>query len=71
MVREPFLPDESSLSPDACTSSVKLAPIDSSLFPNPTVVKDAEVMPTLLSSDEEGHDDPEFGEFLLDAVDWL
>lgn len=41
-----------------------LDPIDSSLFP----VKDEEKLPALLS-DEENED--EFGEFLLDAVQWL
>jgi hypothetical protein len=42
----------------------KLEPIDSSLFP----VKQEEELPTLLT-DEENED--EFGEFLLDAVQWL
>ena len=41
-----------------------LDPIDSSLFP----VKEEEKIPTILS-DEENED--EFGEFLLDAVQWL
>jgi len=41
-----------------------LDPIDSSLFS----VKDDNKLPTLLS-DEENED--EFGEFLLDAVQWL
>jgi len=41
-----------------------LDPIDSSLFP----VKDEVKLPVLLS-DEEKED--EFGEFLLDAVQWL
>lgn len=76
----PFLPDASTLtSPDVCTSafpvkSIVSETLEMSMLPNPTTVKD-EVMPTLLSSDdEENHDDPEFGEFgefLLDAVDWL
>lgn len=42
----------------------KLDPIDSSLFP----VKQEEALPSLLA-DEENPD--EFGEFLLDAVQWL
>lgn len=64
----PLLPtsEDSLLPPDTCLSSnteVKLAPIDSNLFP----VKE-EKLPALLS-DEETED--EFGEFLLDAVQWL
>ena len=64
----PLLPtsEDSIMPPDACLSSntnVKLAPIDSALFP----VKE-EKLPTLLT-DEENED--EFGEFLLDAVQWL
>ena len=64
----PLLPtsEDSILPPDACLSStpdVKLAPIDSNLFP----VKE-ERLPALLT-DEENED--EFGEFLLDAVQWL
>ena len=45
-------------------SSTPLDPIDSTLFP----VKEEEKLPALLS-DEENED--EFGEFLLDAVQWL
>jgi len=48
----------------AVASTTTLDPIDSSLFP----VKDEDKLPTLLS-DEENED--EFGEFLLDAVQWL
>mmetsp|Transcript_2099 Transcript_2099/g.3861 ORF Transcript_2099/g.3861 Transcript_2099/m.3861 type:complete len:369 (+) Transcript_2099:132-1238(+) len=44
--------------------TTKLAPIDSSLFP----VKREDELPSLLT-DEENED--EFGEFLLDAVQWL
>ena len=65
---------EACLSGDVTTQAVEsgtynratttLDPIDSSLFP----VKDEEKLPTLLS-DEENED--EFGEFLLDAVQWL
>jgi hypothetical protein len=42
---------------------VKLEPIDSTLFPFP-------VQPEVAVLSDE-HADPEFGEFLLDAVDWL
>lgn len=49
---------------NSAASSTTLDPIDSSLFP----VKEEEKLPTLLS-DEETED--EFGEFLLDAVQWL
>ncbi len=63
----PLLPDPSLyLEPDPCPSSVetlKLDPIDSTLFP---CLDQAES--TVLS---ELQADPEFGEFLLDAVDWL
>ena len=45
-------------------SSTTLDPIDSSLFP----VKEEQKLPNILS-DEENED--EFGEFLLDAVQWL
>mmetsp|Transcript_12449 Transcript_12449/g.26361 ORF Transcript_12449/g.26361 Transcript_12449/m.26361 type:complete len:364 (+) Transcript_12449:114-1205(+) len=48
----------------AISSTTTLDPIDSSLFP----VKEEEKLPTILS-DEENED--EFGEFLLDAVQWL
>jgi len=46
------------------TTSSTLDPIDSSLFP----VKEEDKLPALLT-DEENEDD--FGEFLLDAVQWL
>ena len=64
----PLLPssDGSVLSPEACLSSTqesKLEPIDSSLFS----MKE-EKLPALLT-DEETED--EFGEVLLDAVQWL
>lgn len=64
----PFLPpsDDLLLPPETCLSlstGIKLERIDSSLFP-----AKAEPLPTLLS-DEENED--EFGEFLLDAVQWL
>ena len=74
----PELPssDDAILPPDTCVSSstaaakvasapsaVKLDPIDSTLFPSKE-----ERLPTLLT-DEENED--EFGEFLLDAVQWL
>jgi hypothetical protein len=48
----------------AAVMAAKLEPIDSSLFP----VKQEEELPTLMT-DEENED--EFGEFLLDAVQWL
>ena len=79
----PFLPkSEDSVTimptPEACHSAetpeparssnaygtTTLDPIDSSLFP----VKEEPKLPVLLS-DEENED--EFGEFLLDAVQWL
>eukprot|EP00428_Durinskia_dybowskii_P009659 CAMPEP_0170304264 /NCGR_PEP_ID=MMETSP0116_2-20130129/52474_1 /TAXON_ID=400756 /ORGANISM="Durinskia baltica, Strain CSIRO CS-38" /LENGTH=303 /DNA_ID=CAMNT_0010556251 /DNA_START=54 /DNA_END=965 /DNA_ORIENTATION=- len=59
--------DEPVLTPEvilSATPMVKLDPIDSSLFS----VKEEEKLPALLS-DEEKED--EFGEFLLDAVQWL
>lgn len=64
----PLIPtsDDAILPPEAVLSAppaVKLDPIDSSLFP----VKE-ERLPALLT-DEETED--EFGEFLLDAVQWL
>lgn len=64
----PLLPEDL-LSPEPCLSHsavVKLEPIDSSLFPYPAD-KDRE-MPSLLTDEEKEN---EFGEFLLDAVDWL
>ena len=64
----PFLPtSEAAISPPepcASSSAVKLEPIDSNLFP----VKEQQELPVLLT-DEETED--EFGEFLLDAVQWL
>ena len=54
------------LPPEACVSStagIKLDPIDSALFS-----AKEEKLPDLLT-DEEAED--EFGEFLLDAVQWL
>lgn len=65
----PLLPtsEDSVLPPEICLSSsntgVGLEPIDSSLFP----VKEEKSLPLL--TDEENED--EFGEFLLDAVQWL
>lgn len=65
----PILPppsDETPSLPDAILSStpdVKLEPIDSTLFPTKE-----EKLPNLLT-DKENED--EFGEFLLDAVQWL
>jgi hypothetical protein len=55
--------DDSLLTPEPCLSEVKLEPIDSTLFPFP-------VQPEVAVLSDE-HADPEFGEFLLDAVDWL
>ena len=65
----PLLPDsdDQALPPEVVLSAprlVKLEPIDSSLFP---VAKD-EKLPALLI--DEGNED-DFGEFLLDAVQWL
>ena len=76
----PLLPDEMMLSPDPCSSSaamtaaptVKLVRIDSALFPRPTKEEDLATIPmpaTTLTDVEEN--EAEFGEFLLDAVDWL
>jgi hypothetical protein len=64
----PLLPhEEALLSPDPVTSvsAIKLDPIDSTLFPCPR----EDGMATLLTDEEEN--EAEFGEFLLDAVDWL
>ena len=64
----PYLPTSDSviLPPETCSSStIKLEPIDSSLFP---AFKEEAPLPALLT-DEESED--EFGEFLLDAVQWL
>lgn len=57
--------------PDHCPSTVgknkmTLDPIDNSLFLNPTA--SAEEGSAVVLTDEEEN---EFGEFLLDAVDWL
>jgi len=52
------------LVPKPATATNTLDPIDSSLFP----VKEEDKLPVLLT-DEENED--EFGEFLLDAVQWL
>jgi hypothetical protein len=63
----PILPDDTMLSPEPCLSdTAKLDPIDSALFPNP--MDDAVAV---LSGTDEEEDVVEFGEFLLDAVDWL
>ena len=63
----PTLPlhfDEPILPPQPCLSeSLTIDPIDSTLFP----VLDEEPAPVLAMPDQE----TEFGEFLLDAVDWL
>jgi hypothetical protein len=64
----PILPDdEELLAPEPCLSAIKLEPIDSTLFPCPL---DEEAAAVLSTTDEE-EDVTEFGEFLLDAVDWL
>lgn len=71
----PSLPlhfDESILPPQPCLSESlkidpidsKIDPIDSTLFP---VLEDDEPVTVLTSHENE----TEFGEFLLDAVDWL
>ena len=64
----PLLPDiDSLLSPDACcsdnatTSTIKLEPLDTP----PVIIP---VAPATLTDEEH---EAEFGEFLLDAVDWL
>jgi hypothetical protein len=57
---DPVLPPETVLS---APRVVKLEPIDSSLF----AVKE-EKLPTLLT---DGENEDDFGEFLLDAVQWL
>ena len=63
----PALPlnfDDTILPPQPCLSdSLKIEPIENPLFP---VLNEAEATP-MLSTDPEA----EFGEFLLDAVDWL
>lgn len=78
----PNLPDESMLNPDPCPStttpgtpavssgpSYKLERIDSALFPRPEVLAAIPMPATTLMDVEEN--EAEFGEFLLDAVDWL
>jgi hypothetical protein len=58
---------ETILPPQPCLSeALKIGPIDSALFP--TVLDEENSTPMLTSPDE---DTEEFGEFLLDAVDWL
>ena len=57
--------DEPILPPQPCLSeSLKIEPIDTALFP---ALEEEEPSPILASPDQE----TEFGEFLLDAVDWL
>ena len=51
----PMLPDDELFAPDAILSEVKLDPMDDTLFTEAT----------------DGNHAAEFGEFLLDAVDWL
>lgn len=63
----PILPDDVLLDPEPCLSAIKLEPIDSSLFPCPL----DEDPTAVLSGTDEDEDVAEFGEFLLDAVDWL
>ena len=64
----PLLPDsdDNVLPPDSvlsATTAVKLARIDSALFP----AQEEPKLPSLLP----GENEDEFGEFLLDAVQWL
>ncbi len=68
----PLLPDdESLLCPDPCTSSAnKIAPIDPKLFPRP-VEEDTAPVPVNTMLTVAAENEEEFGEFLLDAVDWL
>ena len=70
----PLLPDEESLlCPDPCHSSSKkvtIAPIDSKLFPRPADEDTAPVPVNRMVNVAAEHEE-EFGEFLLDAVDWL
>lgn len=69
----PLLPDVATLlCPDPChslTGANKIAPIDSKLFPRPADEDTAPVPVTMLAVAAENEE--EFGEFLLDAVDWL
>jgi hypothetical protein len=62
----PILPDDELLAPEPCLSAIKLEPIDSTLFPCPL-----DEAAAVLSTTDEDEDVTEFGEFLLDAVDWL
>jgi len=67
LVPLPILPEDSLLCPDPCSSSeIKLEPIDSNLFPCST--EKVRENATFMTEDET---EAEFGEFLLDAVDWL
>jgi hypothetical protein len=60
----PLLPDDE-LSPEPCLSEelVKLEPIEDTLFP----IKDDLESLAVVSDGQEA----EFGEFLLDAMEWL
>ena len=62
----PLLPDETLMQPEPCLSSIpiKLEPNDA-LFPAPGV----DIMSEAVPSPPAPSDD--FGDFLLDAVDWL
>ena len=71
----PLLPDETMLSPDHCSSLVggtgviKLEPIDSNHSSNNNL---AVTIPLpSMAGEEDVTNEAEFGEFLLDAVDWL
>jgi len=65
----PLLPDEETLlTPDPCRS--KMAPIDLKLAPRP-VEEDAAPVPVTKMLTVAAENEEEFGEFLLDAVDWL
>ena len=69
----PSLPDEVTLmaTPDECSSNSKnFAPIDSKLFPRPAE-EDAAPVPVTTMMTAATENEQEFGEFLLDAVDWL
>ena len=61
----PLVPEEASMetTPEACLSTTQLEPSDSSLFSRLTETTDTVLAATTAV--------PEFGEFLLDAVDWL
>lgn len=64
----PLLPDEAFMEPEPCLSTIpiKLEP-DDALFPAPEESVDilSEVVPPTIPPNDE------FGDFLLDAVDWL